>query len=504
MDKRKSILNVTVSMTFRILTMVLSIGVKKFLVQYCGNEVNGLNALYLSIIGFLSVAELGVGSAITFCMYKPIVEKDNKKVSALYHLFERLYIIIGGVILFVGLAITPFIKFLAKDYKQLQVNFYVTFILMLISVVITYFLGAKTALINAYKDNYITTSITSGGLLFQYFLQILVLIITHSFVAYLICRIVAALVQWIVTEFLTRKKYKNILSVSAKIDRETKSELLKNIKAMFMHKVGTLLVNTVDSIIISVFIGVVVLGKYSNYTMVSLSLTSVLKLAFTSLTSILGHLFVEENKVTSQKYCEAFHLLNFLIGTVFFLGYYAVIDNVIAILFTTDLIVAKSISFVITLNEFVQFMRQSTMTFRDATGTFYNDRYKPLIEGIVNIVLSVLFVKIIGVVGVIVATIITNLVICHIVEPYVIYKNAFETSPKRHYLRNYSMIAFFFVALLILNGVLLTFDNQWMQLVVNGFISVGISLIVSLITILINKNQSKFLISIFRKGRVNS
>ena len=460
MDKRKSILNVSVSVGFKIITMFMVIVVKRLLIQFCGNEVNGLNALYLSIVGFLAVAELGVGSAISFCMYRPIVEKDNNKVSALYQLFKRLYIIIGCVILLGGLIIVPFINFFAKDYRQLDVNLYSTFVLMLISVVVTYFFSAKTALINAYKNNYITTAITSGGMVLQYILQIVTLVITKSFVGYLICRIIAALAQWLATEIIARKKYYPIISTTAKIDSDTKLELFKSIKAMFMHKVGSLLVNTVDSVIISVFIGVIALGKYSNYTTISVALTGVLKLVFSSLTSVLGHLYVEENRKTSAKYCDALHIVNFVLGSVFFLGYYSVIDNLIAILFSEDLVVAKSISFVITLNEFIQFMRQSVLVFRDATGTFYNDRYKPLIEGAVNIVLSIVFVKLIGVTGVIIATIITNICICHIIEPYVLYKNAFFMSPKYYYIKNYSMILLFAIALLLVNFSMKNISNM--------------------------------------------
>ena len=163
MDLKKSKLNVTVSIFFKIVTMIMGIVVKKVLVDICGNEVNGLNALFLSIIGFLSVAELGVGTAITFCMYKPIVDGDNNKVSALYCLFNRLYLLIGGVIFCGGLVIMPFLHFFAKDYAGLNVNMYVTFFLMLISVTATYLFSSKTSLINAYKNNYITTAITQGG-----------------------------------------------------------------------------------------------------------------------------------------------------------------------------------------------------------------------------------------------------------------------------------------------------------------------------------------------------
>lgn len=491
MDKRKSVLNVSFSVGFKIITTIMVVVVKKFLIDICGNDVNGLNALYLSIIGFLSVTELGVGSAITFCMYKPIVQGDTNTVSALYHLFRRLYLIIGGIILIGGLAITPFLSFFAKDYDRLDVNLYSTFILMLVSVIITYLYSCKSSLINAYKNNYITTAISSTGVLLQYVLQIILLIITRSFVWYLVCRIVAASAQWVATEIIARKKYSPILSNVQKIQGPIKNEIVKNIKAMFMHRVGYILVNTVDSMVISIFVGVVALGEYSNYTMILTSLTEVIKLIFTSLTSVIGHLYVEEKKEITKRYSEKFHLLNFVLGCIFFMGYYAIIDNLIAILFSADLIVSKSISFVITLNGFVQFMRQSTLLFREATGTFYNDRWKPLFEGILNIVLSLVLVKLVGVVGVIVATIITNLLICHVVEPYVLYKNAYCMSPKIYYLRNYSMIALFTVALVILSWAIKWYDNMWVELLANGFLSVAISICACLVVLLLNKDLSK-------------
>ena len=499
MDKKKSILNISVSVGFKIITMLMVILVKKLLIQTCGNEVNGLNALFLSIVGFLAVAELGVGSAITFCMYKPIVDGDNDKVSALYTLFRRLYRIIGVIILLCGLLITPFLPIFAKDYAQLDVNVYMTFILVLVSVVITYWFGAENALINAYKNDYINTVITSGGLIVQYILQIVVLLATRSFTWYLLCRIAAVLLQWILTKFVARRKYGKLLGRKTRIDQTTRLEVTKNVKAMFLHKVGTLLVNTADSIIISAFVGVVVLGEYSNYATIMASMTGVIKLAFTSLTAIVGHLCAEKNKEISIRYCKMFHSLNFVIGTVFYLGYYAVIDNLVAVLFSADLVIEKSVSFVITLNGFVQFMRSGVLLFRDATGTFYYDRWKPLAEGLANVVLSILFVKWFGVLGVIAATVVTNLLICHIVEPYVLYKYAFGISPRTYYARNYGMILIFAAALALLSLCGVNAQSQWMELLLNGCISVGVSAVIVAVVFLCSKDMREWLMGILRK-----
>ena len=487
MDKRKSILNVSVSITCKLITMLSVIWVRRTLIRFCGNEVNGLNALYLSIVGFLSVAELGVGSAITFCMYKPIVAGDHNKVSALYHLFRRLYLLIGGVIFLSGLAVTPFIHVFAKDYAALDVNMYLTFVLMLLSVVLTYLFASKTALMNAYKNNYITTAIQSSGLILQYVLQIAVVYVTHSFVWYLVCRIVAVLVQWALTELAARKRYLPILVNKQSLDQETKRDVTVSIKAMFMHQIGNVLVNTVDSVVISFFVGVISLGKYSNYITILSAMNGVIVLVFTSLTSVVGHLYAETDRETSKRHCDRFHDLNFVIGTVFFLGYYGVIDNLIAILFFETLVVEKSVSFVITLNGFVQFMRQSVLVFRNASGTFYYDRWKPLFEGITNLVLSVVLVRKMGVTGVIAATILTNLVICHVAEPYVLYRYAFSASPKAYYKKNYGMILLFTVSLCILHGMLRQMDDQWIELLVNGCLSVGVSGVVCIIAAVLRK-----------------
>lgn len=509
MDKKKGFLNVIISIAFKVFLLIGAIIVRRFLIQYSGEGVNGLDSLYISIIGFLAVAELGVGSAITFCMYKPIVEGDNDKVSALYHLFVKLYLIIGGIIFAAGCIIMPFLKFLAGGYAEINQNLYLTFFLTLVSVVISYMFSAKISLINAYKNNYITTSITSSGQLIQYGLQILVLVLTHSFIWYLVCKIVAALLQWGATELVSRKKYKQIIANKQKVDAGTKKEVTKNIKAMFMHKIGGVLVNSADSIIISAFIGVVILGRYSNYTAIMTSMTSVIGLFFTPLTSIIGHLCVQEDKTAVSSYLNFFHTFNFIIGMVFFLGYYAVIDNLITLCYGGEgsLELSKWVSFIITLNYFIQFMRQATLLFRDATGTFYNDRWKPLIEGIINIGLSIGFVYLFGylfgeefaVVGVIAATILTNVFICHVVEPHVLYKYSLQRKTTKYYIRNYIYIGVFALCLVALHFCMRSYANEWKELLVNGSIAVAIALVPSIVAMGIDSDFRHYIKQIWNK-----
>ena len=496
MDKKRSLLNVIVSIAFKVLTFGAIFLVKRELIRSLGNDINGLNSLYTSLIGVLSIAELGIGTAITFCMYKPIVEGDKNKTAALFQLFRKIYFIIGVIVLVAGAAMLPFLPFLAKDYSSLNVNLYVTFALSVIAVVISYSYGAKTSLFNAYKDNYISTAIISGSYFGQYLLQILVLRYTGSFEWYLICHIIGVGVQWILSDIIVRKRHADILEIERQpIDKETRAEIVRNVKALFMHRIGGVLVNAADSVIISAMIGVGVLGIYSNYTMIVTSMVSVIVLFFTPLTSIIGHMFVSNIEQT-KKYFDFFYTLNFVLGTVFFLGYYAVVDSMVALWLGEGLEVSRAIAMVITINYFIQFMRQAVLLFRDATGTFYNDRWKPVAEGVSNVILSVALVYVFtflfgeeyAVVGVIIATIITNILICHIIEPYVLYRHAFNSSVRGYMLKNYICILIFVLSINILDKILVSMDSHWLELFVNGGISLVLSALIVGIIILVDKN----------------
>jgi len=481
MDKKKSLLNVSVSIISHFILLFANFLVRRLLIQYIGNEVNGLNSLYTSIIGILAVAELGVGSAISYSMYKPIVEGNREKVAALYGLYQRLYRIIGGVILAEGLLVMPFLPRIISDYATLNVDVYLTFGLVLVSVVTSYLYGAKTSLIEAYKDNYLTTGILMVCRLIQYGLQAVVLVMFRSFPLFLTCQIAETLLVWIGTEVIVRKRHGDILAIRERIDQNTKKEIGKNIRAMMMHRIGDVLVNTIDNTIISAFVGVVVLGRYSNYALVASAIKGIISLFFSPLVSVIGHLNAEGDKEKIKLHFDRFYFLNYALGVVFFLGYYAVIDQVIRLCFGANLEMSRLVAFIIALNSFVQCMRRATLLFRNANGTYYYDRWKPIVEGFANLGLSLLFVhsfsKEYRVVGVIVATIITNLLICHVVEPYVLYKHVFQQSVKGYYLRNYFHIALFVIALISLT--LLETGN----ILINGFISIGVSAIVLAIAV---------------------
>ncbi len=131
MDKKRSVLNISVAITSEVILLIFSIILKRLLIDYVGNDANGVYSLYTSIIGFLTIADLGIGTAINFAMYKPIVKGDEEKIRALYFLYKKVYRIIGIIILVCGIGVLPFLPVLAKDFNN-SFDLYLTFAIMLL------------------------------------------------------------------------------------------------------------------------------------------------------------------------------------------------------------------------------------------------------------------------------------------------------------------------------------------------------------------------------------
>lgn len=220
-----------VSIISRILFIVSSIIVRRFLIQYIGNEANGLYSLFKNITDLLNIAELGIGSAIVFSMYRPIMMRKTKKVAALYNLYTRIYRVSGVVVFSGGVLVTPFLPRLINDYESIHINVYMNFLLMLFAVTIPYLYGAKTSLIQAYKCNYITTGILTISRLFCSVFQIMTIIACESFEVFLICEIIEIMIIWLFTEMAVRKLHGDVVVLKERVDLDRKREIIRNVKS---------------------------------------------------------------------------------------------------------------------------------------------------------------------------------------------------------------------------------------------------------------------------------
>lgn len=414
--------------------LILKFAVRIVFVRFLSVEYLGLNTLFANILQVLSLAELGVGSAIVYSMYKPVADGDTEKIKSLIGIYKKFYWIIGGVITVVGLAIIPLLPYLMSGGTTLEVNLNLVYVIYLFNTSVGYFFAHRRALIFANQRNDIETKVSSVCLIALNAVQLVILAITKNYLLYIVILPIFTLIESVAIMLISHRLYPEIRGKAQKLSEGDKKDLVKNTAAMVGHKLGGVAVNSTDNIFISAFLGLTALGLYSNYAYIVMILTSVLLLIVTATKASIGNLIAAGNKQRAYEvFCDlSYFLFAFLIFC--FSCYTALAQDFVSIFFGEELVLPFVTMLLIGINFYIMQSRAIIGAFRETTGLFWKDRYKPFFEVAINIGLDFALVIAIGLPGIVIATIVSNIVCNLTVEPYIVFKYYFGKSVKKYYL----------------------------------------------------------------------
>ena len=303
---KSSVINSLTSITTQILTVVMNFVVKIVFTRTISMEYLGVNGLFANIITMLSLADLGIGTAIPYSLYKPLAENDHRKVKVFMKFYSKVYNVIGTVVLLIGLGLIPFLPYLIKGGEGVD-NLSFIYALFVIHSASSYFFVYKRFLIEADQKGYITARITFAFSFLLSLVQIAILYIYHNFIFYLLSSIIFVVLQNIYISRKATKLYPYLKEeVKDEMDKEDVKEITKNVSSLFVYKVGSVVTNGTDNMVISKFLGLVPVGIYSNYILVTKSLNNVVSQLFIAITSSIGNLVVTTNKEHSKNVFENF------------------------------------------------------------------------------------------------------------------------------------------------------------------------------------------------------
>lgn len=486
---RNSLNNFKWALIGQSLGIVVSFVARIFFIRKLGNDYLGLNGLFTNILTILTLAELGVGDAINYSLYKPLADKDLKKCKMLMNLYKKLYTIIGIVILILGLCITPFLSFIIKDMPNVP-NISLIFMLFVVNTAISYFYSYKRNLLIADQNRYIATIYRYGIYIITNVVQIFYLLITSNYIGFLVIQIIFTLIENILVSKHADKMYPYLKEESdIPLDKKTKDSIVKNTKALVMHKIGGVVVNSTDNIIISKFVNLVAVGLYSNYYMVTNALMLVINQVYSSILASVGNLCNKKDKNYQYAVFKNMEFMTFWIATFTSVSLLCLIDDFIKIWVGKEYLLSNITVIVIVLNFYISISRKAVLTFRDATGVFYKDRYKALVEALINIVASLILVLKYQITGVFIGTVISSILACICVEPYVLYKYGFKRSAKSYYKNYLKKCMISLIIVVITYGICSMFS---LNIYLNFILKAMICLIVpNMIILLIYRNSEE-------------
>ncbi|MCQ6275299.1 oligosaccharide flippase family protein [Bacillus sp. V3B] len=425
MRVKNSIINISTGLGSQIIITLLSFISRTVFITYLGVEYLGINGLFTNVLGMLSLAEAGIGSAIIYNLYKPVAENDIAKINMLMNFYKKAYRVIALVVFLLGLSLLPFLDHFTNGTNVENVN--LIYFLFLFNTAASYLFSHKISFLNVCQKGYIVTGIYTISTIIATFIKIGILYFTSNYILYLIIDIVITITTSIILSILVNKMYPFIKNkVSSKLDSETKGNIVKNVKALVLHNIGGYAVFGTDNLIIASFVNVTAVGLYSNYYMLINICRTFINQVFNNMTHSIGNLVAEESDDKIYSIFKVTMFFNFWIYSFFSILLYIIIEPFITLWLGSEFIMSKGLIIILIINFYVSGMRRSISTIKTTSGIFHEDRYAPFIEAAVNLVVSIVLVQYFGIVGVFIGTLISTLVVPFWVAPYLVYKKVFK------------------------------------------------------------------------------
>ena len=491
--------NFASSTMYNITSSILSFISRTVFIYFLGNSYLGVNGLFTNVLGMLSLAELGIGSAITFSLYKPLAQKDDKKIQALINFYKKAYRIVALVVTVIGVSIIPFLRFIINGVDDVN-NIVLIYCIFLFNTVSSYFITYKTTLLNADQKEYYINNVNTISKLIITIFQILAIIICRNYIVYLV---VEAIFQLISKVFLNRrvnKLYPNIMKKnSEQLSKEDKKTIVTKIKALLFHKVGEVSIYQTDNIITSIFVSTGVVGLVSNFTLIINLVNKFIASFFNSAIAGLGNIIAVESKERQVEISEAYDFLGFcFFGWSTICLYFLLTPFVTLWIGKGNLIDSVTIA-LLCINFYLTGVRVALSNVKSAAGLYEQDKWVPIIQAIVNIVVSIICAKYMGLVGIYIGTFVSN-IIPNIVRPIIVYKHVFKKSSESYFKQYFIRILLILGLILICSYIYSVFNlkNLIIELIIKALIS-SITFVITIYLLYRNSGEMKYLINMFKK-----
>lgn len=417
-----------------ILDSLLGLVSRTVFINVLGSGYLGLAGLLGSVLGLLSITELGIASAIGFSLYKPLATGDNKTVSALMTLYRKAYQVIAGIVFVCGIGLYFFLDFFVPPEQQ-PAEIGLAYFVYLTNMALGYLLSYKITLLNADNHGYRLAPVTIGMSILQTVTQVICLLIFRSYAVYLTVLMICTAVRLIIGNRLITKWYPKVDFCSKeKLDADTSHQIKRNIGGLIIARIGDYLVNSTDNLIITKLVSLVATGIYSNYLLIRNMVNGYISVLFGGIAASMGNVVAVES---DERKLEIFETLMFC--AYFIYSFEAVCFMCLFNPFIGEIWLGPEYTFdtltvaIIVINNFLTGLRIPLITMKGAAGKYMEDAWVPFGFAAVNLVASIILAKYMGVAGVFLGTIIGSLCTADWYRPLVIYRHVFHTSVGSYY-----------------------------------------------------------------------
>ncbi len=491
--------NIKFGIFARVAQILFPFVIRRFIVQQLGIEYIGVNGLFGSIFSILSLAELGIGGALTYMFYKPIAENDQNLINGLMNLYKKCYMVIGLVVLVLGILVIPFLPFLVKDGYPTEINIYIIYTINLVSVVLPYWIYAyEISLISAYQREDVLLKVNLIMFTIQSVIQIFVLLVFSNYYIFILVAPIISIIANLIVGYWGKRLFCDCRP-TGEVPKVIVKEIKNMVKGILFHKIGGITFGAVDGIVISAFIGLSMSGAYNNYWSIPLALSGVFDMLANSFRATLGNLAI--TKSLNENYnifmkVDLFFSILLGWGVVCML---CIFQPFICIWLGAETMLENSVVLIILITFYFSKANYTVELYKSVTGLWLEDRYRPIVMSIVNIILSVIFAKYLGIFGVVLATALVVIFVSIPWETKILFSKYFKSGMARYYVQKVSNTVLICIisVLAYFASDLVKGDSVW-PIIIKLCICSSIYLS---IVLLLYMNKIKMLIKIWRSEK---
>jgi O-antigen/teichoic acid export membrane protein len=438
---KKSLKNVQVALLFYFVNLILQFFYRKIFLDYLGSEVLGLNTTAMNLLQFLNLAELGVGAAVSYSLYKPLATNDHEQINEIISIQGYLYSKIGLIVLFAGVVLMLFFPLIFSEIKMPLWYAYATFCVLFVSALIGYFLNYQQVLLisdqKEYKLNYVLQGVKAVKVILQ---LSSILLLTQGYIWWLFWEITGIFAIVFGIKYILKLEFpwlKTNIYLGKKLLKKH-PEITYKTKQLFAHKLAGFALNESSQLIIFAFTSLSFIAAYGNYLLVIAGITALLGAVLNSTNASIGNLVSEGDKSKIISIFEELFVIRFFFAIVSCYCVYKLTPIFITFWVGREYLLNNLSLILLVLIMFINITRLTVDSFLNAFGLF-KDIGAPIIELIINIGLSILLGFYYGFNGVLIGVIFSMFIIVLTWKPYFLFKNGFHTNIK-HYLTMYSKL----------------------------------------------------------------
>lgn len=500
--------NIIFGTIYKVYQIIVPFVMRTLMIYEMGMEYAGLNNLFTSIFQILNLAELGIGAALTYSMYKPIAEDNTEEICALLKLYKKCFFVIGCVVASLGILCVPFLGILVSGDIPGNLNMLILYLMYLINTVLSYWLFSyKKSLLYAHQRNDVISKVMLFTSTIQFILQAYVLVFLKNYYLYLTCSIFAQILQNIVCAMLTNKIYPKY-KPKGNLDAEIIMDIKKKVQGLITNKIGGTILRSADSVVISSFLGLSILAVYQNYYFILTAIISIFSIVFESCVAGVGNSLIVE---TSKKNYEDLKTVTYIVGILICIScacFVALYQPFMIIWVGKKYLMEFPMVICLIIYFFLYEIDQLVGLYKDAAGIWYSDRYRTVISAISNLVLNIILVQYIGLYGILLSTILAILIID---LPWLlrnVFKTIFLNQSLKGYIVELLKIAIYAFASSVITYVVcanIMFDGIFgliIKLVIAVIISCGVFCIADFRSTQFQKSK-RVLLSMLKKQKNN-